>query len=294
MHLRILSILLLTTLLALAQTPGHQHDTERELMIRSLFALSWPVTTGLQSNAILTATSPASLLLWADGSAIIIDASELVAAGLNLSKRSPAGYLFDPESDQIVITSSDLRTIDRNFRYKDAIFADFMMSNDSSVHYNPNLGRVSISSGEGYASWLINVMPSSPLPSPTVARVHPADEHAEHDDQLHEDHDLHADHDHDHEHDSDLLDGHDHHLEEESDFLLGRQFWSASAPLRPGQVQRLGQAQPTFHFQIIINAKPLRKNGLKPHLLHSMRYEIERYGFLHLFSHERIIIDYYL
>ncbi|NIZ40021.1 hypothetical protein [Entomospira entomophila] len=252
---------------SLAHTAGHEHDQERELMVQTFFALSWPTTTGLQSASILTATTPVSVLLWSDGVALLIDASELVKAGLNLGRRSPKGMFFSQEHKQIIVSLDDLRTLQEGFHYKDAIFADFFMRHMDRISYDRELGKITLMMGDAIATWSIsNLLTQSETE--------------------HDDHDHHEGEHHDH---------HDHHDEETAEFLLGRQFWSAKDPLKPNQRKGLiDHDSMGIHFQISLNAKPLIKAGLKPNQLHNVRYEVERYGFLGLLKRERLIWDFYI
>lgn len=229
-------------------TVGHEHDLEREGVIRSLFSIAWPYTMGVYKASILTATSPVSLLVWAEGAAIIIDAKEFVSAGLNLYKRPPKGLLFDVHNHQIVVTSHDLRTLvsQEEFRYKDAIWVDFMLLHSDLIYYDAVEQKISINVGSAYANLPIRI--------------------GEHND-------------------SDLI-----HTE---DFLLGRQFWKAREPLKPNQNDRLGKKKSQLCLQVVIDAKPLVKAGLKPSQLHNMRYEIESYGLFGLLKRQRIIVDFY-
>ncbi|NIZ47464.1 hypothetical protein PVA44_00580 [Entomospira nematocerorum] len=250
---------------AFSHTAGHEHDQERELMLETLFALSWPTTTGLQSASILTATTPVSVLIWADGVALLVDASDLVKAGLNLHKRSPKGVIFSKEHEQIIVSYDDLNTLQEGFRYKDAIFADFFMRNMDKISYDRNLAKITLFIGDATATWSIKDL---------LLRTE-------------QDH-----HDHEHDHDTEK---HSHYEEGIEEFLLGRQFWSARDPLKANQKRGLGSHDSMgIHFQISVNAKPLIKAGLKPKQLHNVRYEVERYGFLRLLKRERLVWDFYL
>ncbi|NIZ19398.1 hypothetical protein [Entomospira culicis] len=268
-----LGLTLFATILR-ASTAGHEHDAEREALIQSLFAISWPYHTGLQSASILTATTPASLLIWAEGAAILIDAKELVDAGLRLDKRSGAGLFFDAQHQQVIITKSDLQSITQEFRYKDAVFADFMIFNGDKMQYDPISRQMAIGLGQAYAY----------LPLVTLQEHHDDHDHEEHNHD--HTHDGHHHHDHDH-------DGHSH-APLQDDFLLGRTFWQARTPISANQRKRLGQHDPQLRLQLVINAKPFIKAGLKPQQLRTIRYEQERYGWFNWFSHERLILDFYL